>query len=243
MARSSKLNGAPVFSDDDYPPFPGFDTAGLKFLKDVKKNNTREWLTEERKGIYRDHLQDPMRCLLAELRRIFQEESIPFVPDPAKGMFRLYRDTRFSKDKRPFKTHIGAAIPFTDESRIGVGNYIHIEPGTCFYGGGAYLMESAGLKRLRHTIDGDPEALRAILRQVEQAFGPLDGEQLKRTPAGYSEDNPAIDLLRYKQMWVSVKFTDELAGSRDLVEWIVTKTRDSLEFNRYLYEAINGIHL
>ncbi len=228
---------------DDYPPFPGFDELGLKFLRDIAVNNRREWLTEERKAIYRDHLLEPMKCLLAELRRIFAEEDLPFVPDPERGLFRIYRDTRFSKDKRPFKTHIGAAIPIAGEGREGLGNYLHIEPGQCFFGGGAYFIDSAGLKRLRYSIENDPQALRKILRQVERDFSPLKGERLKRAPAGYSEDHVSIDLLRYKQMFVDAKFPDELAESRELVDWIVTKTRESLDFNRYLYEAIKGVNL
>jgi uncharacterized protein (TIGR02453 family) len=240
MARQSKLAGGAAPVVDDYPPFPGFDPTGLKLLKDLKKNNTREWLTDERKEILRDHLTEPMKCLLAELRRTFVEEGIPFSPDPSRGMFRIYRDIRFSKDKRPFKTHIGAAIPFDGESREGVGNYIHIEPGKCFYGGGAYLVDSTGLKRLRHAIDRDPAALRAILERVEASFGPLQGEQLKRAPAGFAEDHPAIDLLRYKQMWVSIEFPDSLAGSRELVDWIVMKTKESTEFIRFLYDAVKG---
>jgi uncharacterized protein (TIGR02453 family) len=231
---------APEAFLEDYPPFPGFDPAAFKFLRDLKRNNRREWLTPERKEIYQAHLLEPMRCLLAELRTRFVAEDLPFAPDPKRGIFRIYRDTRFRKDKTPFKTNIGAAIPFADESKEGVGNYLHIEPGECFYGGGAYFIDSGGLKRLRAAIDRDPDRLRAILRDLSDAFAPLEGEQLKRAPAGYPEDHPAIDLLRYKQMWAGRSFPDELASSRDLIDRIVEWTRNTVEFDRYLYEAMKG---
>jgi uncharacterized protein (TIGR02453 family) len=226
---------------DDYPPFPGFDAVGFKFLRDLKRNNRREWLTPERKEIYRDHLLEPMKCLLAELRGRFASEGIPFTPDPKRGVFRIYRDTRFSKEKTPFKPNLGAAVPFDGEAREGVGNYIHIEPGDCFYGGGAYFIDGPGLKNLRAAIDRDPKKLRKIIRDLEERFAPVQGEQLKRKPAGYTEDHPAIDLLKYKQMWAGKSFPDELAGSRELVDWIVSMTQETTEFNRYLYEAIRGI--
>ena len=122
-----------------------------------------------------------------------------------------------------------------------VNPYIHIEPGECFYGGGAYFIDGLGLKRLRAAIDRDPDHLRSILRQVEKNVGPLQGEKLKRGPVGFEKDHPAMDLLLYTQMWVSQKFTDKLAGSRELVDWIVNKTRETAEFDAYLYEAIRGV--
>jgi uncharacterized protein (TIGR02453 family) len=157
-------------------------------------------------------------------------------------MFRLYRDTRFSRDKTPFKTNIGAAIPYMGESKEGIGNYIHIEPGECFFGGGAYFIDSNGLKNLRAAIDRDPKKLRAILDDLAEHFGALQGEQLKRAPVGYDENHPAIVLLRYKQMWAGISFEDKLAGSRELIDWIVSNTQQIVEFNRYLHDAIRGVN-
>ncbi len=240
---SNRPKKIPFASEDlleDYPPFPGFDREAFRFLRDLKKNNSREWLTPERKEIYQSHLLDPMRCLLAELRGRFGAEDLSFSPDPKRGIFRIYRDIRFRKDKTPFKTNIGAAIPFADESKEGVGNYLHIEPGGCFYGGGAYFIDSNGLKNLRSAIARDPERLRTILRDLEQEFAPVEGERLKRAPAGYSEDDPAIDLLRYKQIWAGRSFPDDLASSRELLDWIMEMTRRTVEFDRYLHQAIRG---
>lgn len=237
---ASRAAAPPDESFLDFPPFPGFDKVGFAFLKEIKANNVREWLTPERKAVYQNHLVEPMKQLLSELALRFRQEDLPFYPDPKASLFRLYRDTRFSKDKTPFKTNIGAVVPFMNEAKEGVGNYIHIDPGSCFFGGGAYFMDSPGLKRLRARIDADPAALRAIFKQVEKDFGPVSGEKLKRAPAGYPVDHPAIDLLVYTQMWTSKKFPDKLAMSPELVDWIVDMSRKSMAFNRYLYESVRG---
>jgi uncharacterized protein (TIGR02453 family) len=224
----------------DLPPFPGFDKAGFKFLKELKENNVREWFTPERKELYQNTLLEPMRLLLGELAMRFREEKLSYSPNPKGGIFRIYRDTRFSKDKTPFKTHVGAMVPYANEAKEGVGNYIHIDPGHCFYGGGAYFIESPGLRRLRTTISEDPDRLRRILKKLEKEFGGLQGEKLKRPPAGFDKEDPALDLLLYTQMWMSKQFPDKLATSRELVDWIVIRTRELNDFNTYLYEAIKG---
>ncbi len=227
-------------SEFELPPFPGFDKVGMRFLKELKADNSREWLTPERKEIYTNHLLEPMKMLLSELRGRFRDEGLPFTPSPRRDIFRLYRDTRFSKDKRPFKTHIGAAIPFAEEGKEGIGNYLHIEPGSCFYGGGAYFIDGPGLKRLRAAVAADHDHLREIIRDIEKNVGPLEGAKLKRGPVGFDRDHPALDLLLYTQMWASKSFPDKLAASRELVDWIVITTRQTAEFNGFLYEAIRG---
>jgi len=237
--KGSRKNSQLDDVEFDLPPFPGFDRAGLKFLKELKENNDREWFTEH-KPVYEDHLLEPMRMLLGDLRRRFREEGLNFHPDPKKSIFRIYRDTRFSKDKRPYKTNIGAAIPFAGEKKEGVGNYIHIDPGECFYGGGAYFMDAAGLRNLREKIAGDTDRIRGIIADLEKNVGPVHGEKLKRGPAGYDRDHPAMDLLLYTQMWASARFPDRLATSPELVDWIVARTHDLNDFNTFLYEAIRG---
>ncbi len=237
--KGSRKQFLPGEIELDLPPFPGFDKTGFTFLKELKKNNDRAWFTE-RKDIYEAHLLEPMRLLLGELRGRFREEGLTFNPDPKRGIFRIYRDIRFSKDKTPYKTHLGATVPYADEGKEGVGNYIHIEPGGCFYGGGAYVVEPAGLRRLRLAVARDTARFRDILEQLQSQVGPLHGARLKRPPAGFDRDHPALDLLLYTQMWASASFSDTLAMSRELVDWIVNKTRATADFTAFLYEAIQG---
>lgn len=239
---AKRLSKEASFPEDEleYPPFPGFDKEAFSFLRRLKRNNVREWLTPERKAVYRTHLLEPARQLLSELRSRFAAEGLPFTPDPKSGIMRLYRDTRFSRDKTPFKTALSATIPYQGEGKDGVGNYLHIEPGACFYGGGAWAVESVQLKRLRAAIDRDPKKIRSIIARVEKKVGPIEGESLKRPPAGFDPDHPAIDLLKMKQMFVSRRFDDELACSPKLVDWIIATTAHSNEFNTYLYDAMRA---
>jgi uncharacterized protein (TIGR02453 family) len=236
--RSSRVSSP--LEEFEQPPFPGFDREAFRFFKELKRNNDREWLTPERKALYQAHVLEPARQLLGELRTRFAAEGLPFAPDPKTGVLRLYRDTRFAKDKRPFKTFLGATVPFTGEGREGIGNYLHIAPGECFYGGGAWAIEPVQLKRLRAAIDRDPERLRGILARLAESFAPVEGESLKRAPAGFDETHPAIDLLKMKQMFAMRRFDEKLAGSPELVDWLVEMTRHTLEFNQYLIDTMRA---
>ncbi len=224
----------------DYPPFPGFSEKGMTFLRQLKKNNRREWLTDERKGVLKEELMFPMETLLAELGRMSREKGLHWNPDPKKGIFRIYRDTRFSKEKKPFKTNIGATLPYADEPKKGIGGYIHIEPGASFFGAGAYFLEGEGLKNLRRSIEADPERLRRLMSEIEETFAPVQGEQLKRAPGGYDPDHPAIDLLRYKQLWTMKKLPDELVASPDLAPELFRQSMLLHEFCGWLYEGVRG---
>lgn len=224
----------------DYPPFPGFDAEAFDFLRKLKRNNKREWLTPERKLVLENDLMFPMRTLLAEIGRRSFEAGLAYRPDPKKGIFRIYRDARFSKDKSPFKTNIGATIPFADEAKKGVGCYIHLEPGESFFGGGAYFMDGAELKNFRRAIDADPERLRNIIENVEKKFAEVRGEQLKRPPIGYGADHPALDLLRYKQLWTMRPLSDQEMMSPELGRQLFGYAKDLHEFCGWLNEAIRS---
>lgn len=223
----------------DYPPFPGFDEAAFSFLKRLKRNNRREWLTPERKKEMEDHLIFPLRTLLADVGRECLKAGLDYRPDPKKSIFRIYRDTRFSKDKKPFKTNMGAVIPFRDEPKKGIGAYFHFEPGECFFGAGGYFLAGDQLKNFRKAIEADPERLRKILKKVEKKFAEVKGEQLKRAPVGYDPEHPAIDLLRYKNMWTMRKLDDEDLMSPKLTKQLVSWIKDLDEMCAWLYAAVH----
>src|SRR2546430_17590325 len=111
MASRTSLKSAlstPEGSLDDYPPFPGFDEEAFKFLRDLKRNNRREWMTTQRKEIYQLHLLEPTRCLLSELRERFITEEFPFFTAPKRSILRIYPDTRFPQAQPPFQTNLGS---------------------------------------------------------------------------------------------------------------------------------------
>lgn len=189
-----------------------------------------------------DHLIFPLRSLLADVGRRCVESGLDFRMDPKKGIFRIYRDVRFSKDKQPFKTNLGAVFPYADESKKGIGGYIHVEPGASFFGAGGYFLAGESLKNFRRAIEADPDSLRTIIADLEEDFGEVRGERLKVAPAGYDADHPAIDLLRFKNLWTSREISDdemkspELSGTimsylqtlNPLCEWLYTATREGV---------------
>jgi len=221
----------------DYPPFPGFDAAAFSFLNRLKRNNRREWLTPERKKEMEDHLIFPLRSLLADVGRRCVDAGLDFRVDPKRGIFRIYRDVRFSKDKKPFKTNIGGVLPYADEPKKGIGGYIHIEPGRCFFGAGGYFISGEELKNFRRAIEADPDRFRTILDNVESNFGEVHGERLKRAPAGYDVGHPAIDLLRYKNLWTSRQLSDDEMKSPDLSVRLLEHLRNLNELCEWLYSA------
>ncbi|NBQ47523.1 MAG: DUF2461 domain-containing protein [Sphingobacteriia bacterium] len=127
-----------------------------------------------------------------------------------KSLYRIYRDVRFSKDKVPFKTHFGGSLRRATKARRG-SYYFHLEPGNSFAGGGFWEPSPEDLKRIREEFSADPDRIRKLLKAktFKSYFGELYGEQLKTTPKGFQPDDPAIDLLRYKQFAVIRHFTDK----------------------------------
>ena len=133
-----------------------------------------------------------------------------------KSLFRIYRDVRFSKNKAPYKTQWSSHFKRATAALRG-GYYFHIEPGNCFVGGGFWGPNSEDIGRIREEIAADDASLRKIIssKSFKENFGQLEGEQVKSAPRGYAKDHPAIDLLKYKQMILWKKFTDEEALKDD----------------------------
>ena len=155
-----------------------------------------------------------MEQLCVALAERFEARRLPLRADPKKSPFRIYRDVRFSKDKSPYKTNLGADFPYVDASAAGGGDaegphsggggYVHISPAESFVGGGMWHPEPARLAAFRTMVDKDPEQ---VMKAVEEPgfvarFGSLssDGEMLKRVPTGYPPDHPRAELLKMKNV-------------------------------------------
>lgn len=189
--------------------FQGFPEDGIKFLKQIKRNNDREWFAE-RKEKYETLLKQPMLDLTEDLAAHFREKApeIKFAP---RGILRIYRDTRFSKDKTPLKTFVGASFSFVGYPK-GVsspGVYFQVSPEEAFTAGGLYMPDARQLTRLRYSIDQNPDAFLGLIenRAFKKYFDAgLEGERLKRAPQGYLPDHPMIEELKRKQFYVSKTF-------------------------------------
>ena len=180
---------------------PQFPAAGLDFLRKLRRNNRREWFLKN-KQTYEEFVRQPMIELVTALAPEFATFAPEIVASPKVSLYRIYRDTRFSKDKSPYKTHVAAGFPHRSlEKNQGAGLYLHITPTEFLIGGGLYSPQSEDLAAVRHHISLHCKQLTAIIsaRPFRRLFVELSGEELLRVPRGFPSDHPAADFLRRKQ--------------------------------------------
>ncbi len=184
------------------------------FLQRVKENNNRAWFAEH-KGDYLSTHKDMIVFADAVLSGLQKHDHIE-TPTGKKSLYRIYRDVRFSKDKTPYNTHFSGGFTRATKQLRG-GYYFHLKKGDSFVGGGFWGPNAQDIKHIRKQIASDPGALTSILNQKDfkSTFGAMLGDQLKTAPRGYDIDDPAIDLLRYKQFILSKSFTDKEVMSKD----------------------------
>ena len=201
------------------PSFSGFPREALRFLRQLKRHNDRSWFSEH-KETYEKSVKAPMIELVSAMGRELLSYAPEMVVEPSRAIYRIYRDVRFSPDKRPYKTHIAAIFSAQGISKhAGASLYFHIAPEEVLIAGGVYMPGSAELLAIRRHIANHFEELRKILakRPFRKLFGDLEGEALSRPPKGFSADHPAVDLLRYKQFLVSATYPSGIAETPKLL--------------------------
>jgi uncharacterized protein (TIGR02453 family) len=184
--------------------FPGFSPEALSFLRALKRNNRREWF-QPRKEKYEALIKGPMCELVEALNYELMRFAPQYIQPPQKAVYRIYRDTRFSKDKTPYKTHISAIFPRSNAvKREGAVFYFHFTEKELLVFGGVWNPERDELLAYRSHIQENHEELAAILREpkLRRMFGGLEGEQLSRMPKGFPVDHPAEGLLRQRQWYL-----------------------------------------
>ena len=191
----------------------------LHFLRNLEKNNNREWFNEN-KTLYQEAQQDVISFVekLMEEMADFDEEIGKL--EAKKSVFRIYRDTRFSKDKTPYKTNFGAGLGMGKGNKIS-GYYLHIEPGKSFLAGGVYKPEPSVLKTIRQEISAFGDEFKAILEQDEfrNYFRGLSVEdKLKKVPQGFEKDDKMAEYLKLKHFIVTHPISDEQLLSENAVK-------------------------
>ena len=196
--------------------FTGFRPEALAFLVELALNNERSWF-QPRKADYEALLKEPLERLCAALDQELRGRGIPLAADPARSPFRIYRDVRFSRDKSPYKTNVGASFPWSGEGG-GVGGYFHLEPGATFVGGGMWHPAPARLAAWREAVVGDRAAVRGALEDpgFRATYGAVYGDRLKRAPAGFAADDPDIELLQLKDVIFRAPLAEEDVSAPDL---------------------------
>jgi uncharacterized protein (TIGR02453 family) len=218
---------------------PTFPQAGLNFLKSLKRNNNREWFLKQ-KPAYEESVKLPMLRLIEGLAEEFADFAPEIVASP-RSLFRIYRDTRFSKDKRPFKTHVAASFSVKGLDRHeGAGFYFHIAPTELWIGGGIYRPATDELRSVRDHIAANHERLDKIVeaRPFRKLFGELQGEQSSRMPRGYPADHPAGHYLRFKDLLAARELKPADATKSDFFKTLVESFRAMHPLIRFLNEPI-----
>lgn len=211
--------------------------SALEFLKDLSKNNNRDWF-QANKPVYENAHQNAIAFADELLKNMNAHDNIETASGKA-SLFRIYADTRFSKDKAPYKTHFGMRFSRATSVLRG-GYYFHLEPGNCFMAGGFFSPSPEDLKRIREDIDFNYEEWNEILSQptITNAFGELRGEQVKTAPKGFAKDHAAINLLRYKQFILRHNFTDKEVLAPDFTEKLNETFRALRPFFDYMSEVL-----
>jgi uncharacterized protein (TIGR02453 family) len=183
--------------------FEGFPSEMVTFFRSLKRNNRREWF-QPRKDLFETHVRRPMTQLVEALNGDFMKFAPEYVSDPKKAIFRIYRDTRFSPDKTPYKTHIACSFSRRGGERMSAGGfYFSVSNDEVEVAGGIYHPAPDTTLLVRTHISENYKELRRILggKRIRKLLGELQGDELTRAPKGFDPAHPAIDLIRKKD-WI-----------------------------------------
>lgn len=209
----------------------------FQFLQNLKQNNSKDWFLANKKE-YENAYENAYVFANDLIQRMNTIDEIE-TPNGKKAIFRIYKDVRFSKDKTPYKTHIGGHLTRATKLRRG-GFYFHIEPENSFVGGGFWNPNPEDLKRIREHISYEPERLQTILNSnsFKSNFVSLKGEKLKTAPKGFDKNDPAIDLINFKQFLISKPFTDSDVLSDNYLDEVFNTFKAMLPFFDYMSEIL-----
>ncbi len=223
--------------------FPGFPQEGLDFLRDLKANNDREWFTP-RKAIYDEKLRAPMLALVEAVHAEIARFAPDYVGEPSKCLYRIYRDTRFAKDKTPYKTHVGALLWRNGtEKNEGPAYYFGVSPECVEIAGGLYSPDPDALHAVRSAIAADPDGFRATFEtpKVKKLLGELKGEKLSRLPRGFDPEHPAAEYLKYKRWVLYTELDPSLATGPKVLKEIVSRIEVMAPFAAYLSGSLKSL--
>ncbi len=221
--------------------FKGFPKTGIAFLRELKKNNNREWFMGgspvTRQELYKELVRAPMLDLVKALHAGMLSFAPEYVGEPAKCLYRVYRDVRFSKDKTPYKTRADALFWRNKlEKNAGSAFYVFVSPDEVGIAAGLYSPSPEALLAVRQHIDANPAAFRATFesKTVRRLMGDLTGEQLTRVPKGFSPDHPAADLLKFKRFVLYRTLNPEIITTPRLVREIAARLDAMVPFVHFL---------
>jgi len=219
-----------------------FQPGLFAFLRELRENNDREWFASNRER-YEAELRGPFLRFISDFEPLLHTISPHFRSDPRPSggsLFRIHRDTRFSKDKSPYKTAAAAHFPHVRGRDVHApGYYLHLEPGSVFAGAGLWRPDAVGLAAVRRAIAADRSPWKRLVGdQRLLATFELHGEKLKRPPAGWEPDHPLIEDLKRKDFILSTSFTEQHACAPDFLDQFAERCRLSAPFMRFLTTSV-----
>jgi len=217
-------------------PAPRFTPETLRFLRGLKRNNRREWFNA-RRDVYETEVREPMAKIVERLAVDFRAFAPELVASPKVSMYRIYRDTRFSENKTPYKTHVAAVFPTRGLAKHeGAGLYFHVSTEDVWVGGGMYMPQPQQLQAVREHIASNVRQLRAIVESpaFTRKVGALDGDKLTRVPRGFPKDHEAAEYLKYRHFIAGAEFPPAFATSPKFYTTLVSVFREVLPLARFL---------
>ncbi|HZV79073.1 MAG TPA: TIGR02453 family protein [Candidatus Binatus sp.] len=224
----------------DTERFDGFSPAALDFLRGLAKHNKREWFLP-RKHIYETELLEPLQALVADASEAMRKEKIPLSAMPKRTIFRIYRDIRFSPDKRPYKTNLGAYLSPGGKAQAPGGLYVHIQPKESFITVAFYQLEKPDLLKWRTAMAKNPKRFQTMLSVLKRNGLKISQAHtaLKRMPRGFEAqaDSPIADYFRLDSFNVSEELSDKDVASRRLIDRMVAlakRAKPLMDYGRSL---------
>ena len=220
--------------------FAGSRPAAFTFFRGLRRNNDPVWF-KPRKAVYEAEVLAPFRALVAAVGAALGDAGIPLAGDPLRSIFRIYRDVRFSPDKRLYKTHAGAVLTRSGGKRDPGLLYLHLEPGESMVGAGFWHPEPPLLTRLRRAILGDPDRFVEIADALMAAGCPVSSDStLTRPPRGFeaAKGTPVADYVCWKSFTAHAALTDREMQSPAVVDHIVDFARLALPLLEWGWAAI-----
>ncbi len=214
----------------------------FRFLGELKRHNDRLWFVAQKERYERD-VRDPMLRFIEEVAEPLRRVSPAVVADPRPvggSLFRIYRDTRFSKDKSPYKTHVAAHFRHHSGRDVHApGYYLHLEPGTVLAGAGIWHPAPDALQGLRTAVAENTDLWRKITTSRSfKAACHLEGEVAKRPPRGFPADHPAIEDIKRKDFTVLARWPEGDALEPDFMKRFVRFCAATAPFNEFLARAL-----
>jgi uncharacterized protein (TIGR02453 family) len=214
----------------------------LSFLKDLKENNTREWFQKNKERYEKINAKhhDLVANLIGGISKFDNDIGLL---NPKDCVFRLYRDTRFSTNKDPYKTAIGAVFSNGGRKGVNAGYYLHLEPGNSFIGGGLWRPEPAVLKAIRYEVYNSPNEFVEILEKTsfKKWFRQLEGEKLQRPPKDFPADFQHLEIIKHKSFVVSYPLADIQVVSENLITIGLEAFAEMKDFIAFLNRAVANV--